>query len=393
MHVALASGRPAERSLAFSVAVELFEPLWHTSSPPGFKAGLAGGPAREAIRLLDLSAPTRLDDGGYAVTRGMWALARALAGQPRAVETQASTPDGAPARGLAVIVDDLHDADGPTLGLLAYIANRLESSPITILAGRRVDVDSCAPAAIDAIARAARVIVPEPLGSRAGAALVGALLPGASPRFVSACIASCAGNAALLQALVVGLTGFGLSGSEAEVDRVGTVVPDELAALVTRRLSRLARSARALAGAVAASDRPVTLEQVSATAGLSRDAALEAFDALISADVLLADPQPAFAQPIVRLAVRASLTPAERARLASLADSSPGVRSAGLNALTPSESRVAELAAHGMTTRQVAETLFVTPKTVEFHLRNVYAKLEVPSTRAALARALGVPDR
>lgn len=394
MHVAVASGRPAERSLAFSVAVELFEPLWRASPSPGFRAGLAGGPARAAIRLLDTVSPsTRIDDGGYAVTRGMWALARHLADQPRAAETEAPPPDRQRARGLAVIVDDLHDVDGPTLGLLAYAANRLGSSPVTILAGRRVDVNSCAPAAIDAIARVARIIVPEPLGGRAGAALVGALLPGASPRFAAACLASCGGNAALLQALVVGLTGFGLSGSDAEVDRVGTVVPDELAALVGRRLSRLAGPARALADAVAAADRPVTLEQVSASAGLSRDAALEAFDALIDADVLLADPQPAFAQPIVRLAVRASLTPAQRARLASLADVPPGVGSAGLAALTPSEGRVAELAAHGMTTRQIAETLFVTPKTVEFHLRNVYAKLEIPSTRAALARTLGVPDR
>ncbi|HTU31205.1 MAG TPA: LuxR C-terminal-related transcriptional regulator [Solirubrobacteraceae bacterium] len=394
LHVATARGRPAERSLAFSIAVELFEPLWRASSSPGEAAGLADGPAGAAIRLLDSLSPSeRFDDGGYAVTRGMWTLCRHLAEQPSPAGSGRRTPRAARVRGLAIVVDDLHDVDGPTLGLLAYAANRLEASPVTILAGHRIDVESRAPAAVDAIARAARVVVPEPLSGRAGAALVGTLLPRASARFAGACVTSCGGNPALLQALVVGLAGFGLSGADAEADRVGTVVPDELASLVTRRLSRLPRPARALADAVAASDRPVTLEEVATSAGLSADAALEAFDALITADVLLADPQPAFAQPIVRLAVRAALTPAQRARLASLADGPPGAGSSRLNALTPSEGRVADLAAHGMTTRQVAETLFVTPKTVEFHLRNVYAKLEIPSTRAALARALSVPDR
>jgi DNA-binding CsgD family transcriptional regulator len=63
----------------------------------------------------------------------------------------------------------------------------------------------------------------------------------------------------------------------------------------------------------------------------------------------------------------------------------------GLASLTPSERRVGELAARGLTTRQIAETLFVTPKTVEFHLRHIYRKLDV-SSRAELAEAMGGPD-
>jgi len=59
----------------------------------------------------------------------------------------------------------------------------------------------------------------------------------------------------------------------------------------------------------------------------------------------------------------------------------------GVEALTPSERRVADLAAEGLTTRQIAEALFVTPKTVEFHLRNTYQKLDI-SSRTQLADAL-----
>jgi DNA-binding CsgD family transcriptional regulator len=60
----------------------------------------------------------------------------------------------------------------------------------------------------------------------------------------------------------------------------------------------------------------------------------------------------------------------------------------GIQALTPSERRVADLAAGGLTTRQIAQVLFVTPKTVEFHLRHVYRKLDIPSSRSDLAAAL-----
>jgi DNA-binding CsgD family transcriptional regulator len=63
-------------------------------------------------------------------------------------------------------------------------------------------------------------------------------------------------------------------------------------------------------------------------------------------------------------------------------------RTTGPESLTPSERRVAELAARGLTTRQIAAALFVSPKTVEFHLRHVYEKLAVASSRFELARAM-----
>jgi DNA-binding CsgD family transcriptional regulator len=59
----------------------------------------------------------------------------------------------------------------------------------------------------------------------------------------------------------------------------------------------------------------------------------------------------------------------------------------GVDALTPSEARVARLAAGGKTNREIAEMLFVTPKAVEFHLANAYGKLGIAS-RQDLPRAL-----
>ncbi len=60
----------------------------------------------------------------------------------------------------------------------------------------------------------------------------------------------------------------------------------------------------------------------------------------------------------------------------------------GPASLTPSERRIAQLAASGQSNREIAQTLFVTPKTVEYHLRNVYRKLDVQGRRE-LAPALG----
>ncbi len=59
----------------------------------------------------------------------------------------------------------------------------------------------------------------------------------------------------------------------------------------------------------------------------------------------------------------------------------------GIGALTPSERRIAELAAAGQQNREIAEALFVTMATVEFHLRNAYRKLGI-SSRTQLAAAL-----
>jgi DNA-binding CsgD family transcriptional regulator len=62
----------------------------------------------------------------------------------------------------------------------------------------------------------------------------------------------------------------------------------------------------------------------------------------------------------------------------------------GVDSLTSSERRIARMATEGQTNREIAQALFVTPKTVETHLSHVYRKLGIQA-RSQLAGAMAAP--
>lgn len=85
---------------------------------------------------------------------------------------------------------------------------------------------------------------------------------------------------------------------------------------------------------------------------------------------------------------------AERARAELVATGARPRRASlrGPHALTPAEARTAQLAASGLTNRQIAQQVFVTKKTVETQLSHAYAKLGIRG-RSELPSALGGDDR
>ena len=146
--------------------------------------------------------------------------------------------------------------------------------------------------------------------------------------------------------------------------------------LLTSNIEELERAVELFATGPRPIVRGYALEDLGvahATAGAA-DAAIEAFDGALA---LFAEAGAAWDAGRVRgrlrdHGVRRRLVPRERAET-------------GWEAMTDSELAVARLVAQGLTNREVAEQLFVSPHTVSSHLRSIFAKLEINS-RLALAR-------
>ncbi len=283
---------PLENELAFGAVRGLFEAA--VTARPDL---LAAGPARLAAPVVTL---TGADQGpGLSAERlhGLYWLTVALSDE---------TP-------LALLVDDVQWADEPSLRALTYLARRIEELPVVIVAASRSDVA----AELSATLRedpATVVLTPAPLSRDACEQLVRAELGDATPAFLDACHDAAAGIPLLAKSLGAALRDDGVAPDESGLADVRRHAQAIVATSVLIRLRHLPPSAGALARAVAVLGGDAALRHAARLAGLEPDAALDAADTLVGAQLLAPGRPLAFTHPLVAEAVVAHMSVAERHR-------------------------------------------------------------------------------
>ena len=159
-------------------------------------------------------------------------------------------------------------------------------------------------------------------------------------------------------------------------------------------------AAKRAAGVIAGGDRGVSLLRDAIEAFEQGDSSVERARALADLGALLRRRN---RRTEARELLREALDAAHRAGARPLAEyaetelRATGARPRrvvlrGLDSLTASERRVAEFASQGLSNREIAQTLFVTARTVEGHLTSVFRKLQVESRdELPVALAGGAP--
>lgn len=160
----------------------------------------------------------------------------------------------------------------------------------------------------------------------------------------------------------------------------------------------VAHALRTLAATTAGDERLTLLRDARATLAKVTAARLAAqIDADLAVPLSLRGTPESVSEAVVLLrgaedyAAREDLFPLQdrvRRQLERLGERPHRIRGETLAALTHTEQKAARLAADGLTNREIAATLRVTVKAVEWHLSHVYRKLGI-SSRAGLAESLG----
>jgi DNA-binding CsgD family transcriptional regulator len=291
-----AAASELDREFPFGLVHQLLDTVVAEADSERRERLLAGAAGRAEVVLAPSDGSDLPEDPGHAVVHGLYWLLANLA-------------DEAP---LVLLVDDLHWADRASLRLLEYLARRIESLPVLVVATLRPTEPGAHADLLLALetAPAAAVVRPHPLDESAVAELLGAAVGGEpEAAFVSACAEATGGNPLLLRVLAAQAAEQGLAGRGAEAAEIARLAAPELGVVVRRRLAGLGDDAIALAHAAAVLGEPSRLDDLAAVAGLPPEAARTAADRLAAAD-LLEPPGWGFVHPIVRAAVSEGLPPA-----------------------------------------------------------------------------------
>jgi DNA-binding CsgD family transcriptional regulator len=301
VEVLRAAGDEHEHEFPFGVALQLFEErLWRAE--PAERAELLSGAAGLSRRLFEHDADARPSQSADAVLRlvhGLFWLVQNLAER----------------RPLALLVDDAHLADTPSLQLLLYLAHRIGDLRVAVIVAVRTDAEAPdAPLAALAAHPVARRLELGPLSRSAVTTLVRARFRNASDGFCGACADATAGNPFFVDELLRTVAAEGVPPTDEGAAQVRALVPEAVSRSILLRLSRLPPEAAALAQAVAVLGE-APLADAAALARISIDEGGRAADALRAAGVLADRDVLAYSHPIVRATVYEDTPRAERGRM------------------------------------------------------------------------------
>jgi DNA-binding CsgD family transcriptional regulator len=346
-----ARGSELEQPFAFGVVRQLLEQV--VGREPD-RDGLFDGGAGPAARLFEPDERRSLGaDVGFEALHSLYWLVVNIA-------------DRAP---VLVLVDDCQWADRESLRFLAYLAQRIEGLPVAmLLTGRPPDPVSDEVGSLWAqlASRPSGVaLYPQPLSQRAAVALARERLGAeAAEEFCRTCHTATGGNPLFLRELLSALNAAGVAPTAA-ASEVQVVGPAAVSRFVLHRLAALGPAATELARAVAVLGVDSDLPLAGRVSGLSEDAAREAADNLVRADIFVHAERLGFVHPIVRAALYEDLAPGERqARHAAAADA---------------------LAREGASAERISAHLLLTPPAADQH------RIEVLRSAAADAAHRGAP--
>ena len=292
-----ARGSEQERAVPLGLARQLFDSLLRSLTAGERRRALSGAAAR-AGALLDPGSALPVSSGA-----GLHSLYSLVA-------------NASDERPMALLIDDAHWSDDPSLAFLGFLSRRLDDVAVALLVAIRAGSRADQGVAIDEIAAdpAATRLLPRPLSEAGVASIVRDWLGPPARKFATACHEATGGNPFYLQELCRALNAAGVEPTAENVPRASQLGPENVSRALLVRIGRSSRDAAALARSLTVLGDPAELRLVASLAGLDLEAAATAADALTRADVL-ADERPLrFTHPIVRSAIASDLTAAERAQ-------------------------------------------------------------------------------
>jgi DNA-binding CsgD family transcriptional regulator len=218
---------------------------------------------------------------------------------------------------LVLAIDDLHWVDPQTVHWLSYLSRRASELPVLILAAARPTEPGGKHSMLGLVHdTAAEAIGLRPLGAGAVGEMVRHQFNRAGEdSFVWACHEATGGNPFFVKELLRAALSEGIEPIDSQRATVPQLRPQQVAHAILARLTRLGERPRRLAQSIAVLGADADLRHAAALTGISALQALEVWDELVRAEILLPAQPLEFIHPIARAAVYRELAAGERSRM------------------------------------------------------------------------------